>query len=295
MFLSQIRAEDGTLQVVAREGTEAFVICNCASTYDLARDCANRGVMLKQRIATLGLGAAVDVEGALAQGRVLAPIHHPDPTQMYLSGVALNDTATDDNAGPFGPDWIYKGDGRAIGAPGMALLVSDFAPDSGTGPSVAAVYIVSDSGTPFRIGFAMANDFSDRILTTQSHAAVVQGRLRPLALGPEMVLAALPEGINGSLRLTRDAGAITDIAISTGRDNLEAAIARLERDHFASDSLCQPGQLHILVIALAQGITASASIGDTTTLTLSGFGLPLCNPLHHAPRGPDPPVQINAL
>ncbi|MGP9791979.1 hypothetical protein [Roseinatronobacter sp. NSM] len=295
MLLSQIRAEDGMLHVVAREGTEAFVICDCASTYDLARDCANRSITLKQRIAKLGLGGAVDVEGALAQGRVLAPIHHPDPTQMFLSGAILNDAGFVETASAVATAWTYKGDGRAIGAPGMALLVNDRTLDRGTGPSVAVVYIVSDSGTPFRIGCAMANDFSDRILTTQSYASMAQGGLRPLGLGPELVLATLPERIRGSLRLVTDADAITDISVSTGQDGLKAVITRLERDHFASGSLCQPGQLHILVIALGGGITSSATIGDMTTLTLSGFGLPLSNPLHQAARRPDVPVQINAL
>lgn len=290
MFLSQICRQDEALQVVVRVGTEAYVISDCSSTYDLARDCANLGITLKQLISQLGLGAAVDVEGALAQGQVLAPIHHPDPTQMFLSA------APDPIPARRGMHaWHYRGDGRAIVTPGMPLLVNDLAPNIDAGPSVAGVYIISDIGTPFRIGFAMASDFSDRVMNTQSYAGLVQGRLRPMALGPELLLAALPHDIQGTLRLTKDDTAIADIPINAWQDDLTDTITNLERVHFACDTLCQPGQLHILMFALAQGTTARPGTGDTATLTIAGFGLPLSNVLHLADSRPDGPMHIDPL
>lgn len=294
MLLSQILSEDGELQVVARDGTEAYVICNCPSTYALAYDCANRNLTLKERIVELGLGAAVDVEGALAQGRVIVPIHHPDPGQMFLSGGSLNGPDDTARAGTNRADWHYKGDGHAIGGPGTALLVNDLAPDSG-GPAMAAIYIISNSGQPFRVGFSMANDFSARVLTTQSHAGVAQGKVRPLALGPEMVLTTLPHRITGTMRLIKDHDAVSDLSISSDQCDLELAITRLEHDNLASDILCQAGQLHILILALTPSMTIRAAIGAMATFSLSGFGLPLCNALHNAACRADAAVQINVL
>jgi hypothetical protein len=260
MFLSQIRAEDGTVQVVARDGTEAYVICDCASSYALAADCADRNIPLKQRIGELGLGPAVDVAGALAEGRVLPPILHPDPAQMIVSGDAMLGGGAA-NA----PDWLFKGDGRAIGAPGLDLVVADAVHR----PSVAVIYIISQTGVPFRAGFALASDFSGQAMTTRAYCGLAQGALRPVALGPEMVLGALPPAMAGG------------------------GVDALEQGQFASALLRQPGALHIHLFAIDQNMQPATS--DKAELALSGFGLPLCNTLRRTDAAQDAPVRVTAL
>lgn len=301
MQLSQIRTQDGAVQVVARDGTEAYVIRNCPSTYDLALDCANRGVLLKERIGELGLGAAVDVEGALAQGRVLAPIHHPDPAQMFLSGVDLRGIAQKGQFGrtrPLRLDWIYKGDGNAVGAPGMDLMMRSTASDDGKGPAIAGVYIINKDGAPFRIGFAMASDFSDHVMTTQAGVGFAQDRLRPVSFGPELLLGALPQDFQGMARLNRDDVAVFEIPFTSNQDDMIDAIADLEHHHFRSDILRQPGHLHIHIFAMAYG-----TLGENGVPMAEGwaevaspqFGLPLRNNLRIAQSAPDAPVQMRVL
>jgi hypothetical protein len=62
MLLSQYRKPDGPIQVVARDGTEAYEVRTGATLYALALDCAERGTGLRDRINALGVGACVDLE-----------------------------------------------------------------------------------------------------------------------------------------------------------------------------------------------------------------------------------------
>ncbi|MGY6703804.1 hypothetical protein [Roseinatronobacter sp.] len=317
MLISQIRDQDGTVQVVARDGTEAYVIRNCPSTYDLALDCMNRGVTLKDRIGELGLGIAVDVAGALAEGRVLAPIHHPDPAQMFLSCAYLvaPDQAPVSAAGrnhaeisapertktprtTAQPDWFYKGNGNAICAPGMDLVLHAADPDRLKGPAIAGIYVISADGTPFRIGFSLASDYSGRQMTTQAYVCLAQGRLRPVALGPELLLGDLPHDLHGIARISRDDVAICEKPIGPHEDHMIHGIVSLEDQHFRSDILRQPGHLHIHVIAAHDGPfgdNVAPIEGDQTEVTIPEFGLPLRNNLRLVPDLPDGPVHVRRL
>ena len=61
------------------------------------------------------------------------------------------------------PEWFYKGNGYMAVAPGAALRSPHFADDAGEEPEIAGIYVIGDDGTPFRVGFALANEFSDHV------------------------------------------------------------------------------------------------------------------------------------
>ena len=61
----------------------------CTSTYELAQKAIAAGQSLAATVAALGLGDAVDIREALAEGRVLAPIDHPDPAHLVVTGTGL--------------------------------------------------------------------------------------------------------------------------------------------------------------------------------------------------------------
>ena len=162
MLLSQFRTPDGQIQVVARDGTEAFEVNTRASLYEIAMDCAREGIALRDRIAALGLTRAVDLEALYAEGRLLPPILHPDPAHLHLTGTglthlgsastraAMHATASAEETdsmkmfrmgleggrppnGTAGvqPEWFYKGTGAGLVAPGAPLPSPDFAEDGG--------------------------------------------------------------------------------------------------------------------------------------------------------------------
>ena len=89
MLVSQIKREDGKIQVVAREGTEAFIVKGANSLYELAMDCARSGQKLVDRIGKQGFGEAVDLPRAYAENRIVLPIFHPDAAHLHLTGTGL--------------------------------------------------------------------------------------------------------------------------------------------------------------------------------------------------------------
>ena len=90
MRLVQLKGADGG-RMVATLGDDASgrVIQGVASSYELARRAIAEKLSLEAMTAELGLGESVDVRAALAEGRVLAPLDHPDPAHLVVTGTGL--------------------------------------------------------------------------------------------------------------------------------------------------------------------------------------------------------------
>ena len=89
MLISQISDAEGMSLVVVREGGEARSVKGAKSVYALALEAARAGRPLAEVVKERGLGDVVDLEAAYAQGRVMAPIRHPDPAHLHLTGTGL--------------------------------------------------------------------------------------------------------------------------------------------------------------------------------------------------------------
>src|SRR5688500_7358876 len=89
MLLSQIRLPGGGVGVVARDGSEAALVKGAGSVRDLALEALAKGATLAETVAAHGLGEAVDLTAMAEEGRLLAPIHHPDPAHLHLTGTGL--------------------------------------------------------------------------------------------------------------------------------------------------------------------------------------------------------------
>jgi hypothetical protein len=57
--------------------------------YDLAQAALAAGATLAEAAQANPLGEEIDIPAALAEGRVLAPIDHPDPAHLALTGTGL--------------------------------------------------------------------------------------------------------------------------------------------------------------------------------------------------------------
>lgn len=317
MLLSQIKRADGSLAVVAREGTEAYEVKGASSVYDLATNCAENGTGIAARIDSLGFGRAVDLEAAYEEGRLLSPIHHPDPAHLHLTGTGLThlgsaatrdamhrkanadeeETLTDSmkmfrmgledgkpTNGHAGvqPEWFYKGNGANVVAPGAALPSPAFAEDAGEEPEIAGIYLIGQDGTPFRIGFALANEFSDHVMERRNYLYLAHSKLRPAAFGPEIRIGPLPADIQGTSCIRRDGEVIFEKPFLSGEQNMSHSIANLEHHHFKYALFRQPGDVHVhmfgtATLSFADGI--STRRGDEFEIEAPGFGLPLRNRL----------------
>lgn len=317
MLISQIKDSSGNTRVVARDGTEAYIVKGVGSVYELVTESAHSAKSLKDAIAQLGFGEAVDLEKALAENRLLSPISHPDPVHLHLTGTGLTHlgSASTRNAmhqadkteedltdsmkmfrmgveggkpanGPGAqPEWFYKGNGTSVAAPGAPLVSPSFAMDGGEEPEIAGIYIIGEDGTPFRVGFALSNEFSDHVTERQNYLFLAHSKLRPAAFGPEILIGDLPQNIEGRSRILRNGKPIFDKPFLSGEANMSHWIANLEHHHFKYDLFRQPGDLHVhmfgtATLSFADGIQTQP--GDVFEIEAPDFGLPLRNPLAQA-------------
>jgi hypothetical protein len=287
-----------------------------ATTYALAQEAIAAGQTLAEAVRARGLGAAVDLGAALAEGRVLAPVDHPDPAHLHLTGTGLThlgsaatrdamhqakDEDLSDSMRMFklgleggkpdkmpgvAPEWFYKGNGVLAIGPGAPLASPAFALDGGEETEIAGIYLVGPDGTPWRLGFTLANEFSDHVLERQNYLYLAHSKLRPASFGPELRLGNLPDHVEGSTRVLRGGAVLWEKPFVSGEANMSHTIANLEHHHFKYPLFRQPGDLHVhmfgaATLSFADGVRAEP--GDVFEIESAAFGLPLSNPMQAAP------------
>ncbi len=315
MHLSQIRRADGTPAVVARNGSEAAIVKGVTSTYDLVQKTLAGGQSLARLIAAQGLGEAVDMQQLAEDGRFILPITHPDPAHLHVTGTGLThlgsaaardamhaklgetETLTDSMKmfrmgldggrpakGQIGaqPEWFYKGNGYSAVAPGAALTSPSFALDGGEEPELAGIYVIASDGRPFRVGWALGNEFSDHVTERINYLFLAHSKLREASFGPEILLGELPADIRGSSRIRRNGAVIWEKPFLSGEANMSHTLANLEHHHFKYALFRQPGDVHVhmfgtATLSFADGIRPVA--GDVFEIEAKDFGQPLKNPL----------------
>ena len=329
MLISQILSADGSLAVVLRDGSEAAIVKGAASTYALATEAIATGRSLAAVIAAHGLGEAVDLPRLAAAGRLTLPVTHPDPSHMHLTGTGLThlgsasardamhaklegaETLSDSMKmfqmglkdgrpapGQVGvqPEWFFKGNGHTAVAHGQPLISPGFALDGGEEPEIAGVYIIGPNGQPFRIGWALANEFSDHVTERINYLYLAHSKLRPASFGPEILVGDLPADIRGASRIKRGGAVIWEKPFLSGEANMSHTYANLEHHHFKYDVFCTPGDLHVhmfgtATLSFADGIVPQA--GDVFEIEVPAFGMALQNPLTVAPA--QSTVTVTAL
>jgi len=315
MLLSQIIGADGAITVLAREdGQPAREVKNAGSVHALALAAANSGVRLVDVIAAHGFGETHDPADLARQGRYIAPITHPDPAHLHLTGTGLThlgSAATRDGMhaeekqlevgatdtmkmfrmgieggkprpGQPGvqPEWFYKGNGHALAAPFQPLVSPAFALDHGEEPEMAGIYVINDLGQPFRLGFAVSNEFSDHVTERQNYLYLAHSKLRPASVGPEIRLGPPPADIRGTSRILRDGVVLWEKPFLSGEDNMSHSFANLEHHHFKYPLFRQPGDIHIHMFGTATlsfGDGIRPEEGDVFEIEAPGFGLALRN------------------
>lgn len=329
MLLSQISLPGGGIAVVARDGSEAAVVRGATSVYALALSAIAAGRSLSAEVTAHGLGEVVDLPALAASGRIRLPIEHPDPAHMHLTGTglthlgsasardAMHSNLQSDNLsdsmkmfrmgleggkpeqGQVGvqPEWFYKGNGFSAVAPGKALTSPGFAEDGGEEPEIAGIYVIAPDGQPYRVGWALANEFSDHVTERVNYLFLAHSKLRQASFGPEILLGELPEDVRGSTRIRRKGDLLWEKPFLSGSANMSHTFENLEHHHFKYDLFRQPGDVHVhmfgtATLSFADGIRTEP--GDVFEIEAGPFGLPLVNPLAQAEALPGA-VAVKAL
>src|SRR6185312_4482465 len=288
--LIQIKSPSGERQVVAAGEDGAHLINGVATTYELALKAIGDRASIAATVEKLGTGAEVDVALALAEGRVLCPIDHPDAAHLHVTGTGLThlgsaegrdkmhkaaqagETLTDSmrmflmgvkdgkpEAGTVGaqPEWFYKGNGNALVGSGADLLSPNFAEDGGEEPEMAGIYVIGPDGEPYRIGYALVNEFSDHVVEKQNYLWLAHSKLRPAALGVEILTGELPKHVQGTSRIWRGNEVLWEKPFISGEDNMSHSLDNLEHHHFKYALFRAPGDVHVHCFG-----TATASFAD---------------------------------
>jgi hypothetical protein len=315
------------LVAAAAEGTKAWRIPGATTVYALASAAIAARSTLAEAVAAAGRGEDIDLEEALRGGRILAPVDHPDSARVFLTGTGLTHLGSADArdrmhakaqsadatdsmkmfrmgleggkpaAGQAGvqPEWFYKGDGRSIVGPEQPLPSPEFARDAGEEPEIAGIYLIGPDGTPFRLGFTLANEFSDHVTERTNYLYLAHSKLRHASLGPELLTGELPADIRGTARIRRAGKPIWEKPFLTGEANMSHHVANLEHHHFKYALFRRPGDLHVhffgtATLSFADGIKAED--GDVFEIAAPPFALPLRNPLK---RVPSPDTRVRSL
>ncbi|HUN76777.1 MAG TPA: AraD1 family protein [Steroidobacteraceae bacterium] len=299
---------------VAADGARMRRVCGVSSVVELARGAIAAGTTLAAAVQQAGYGEEIDVGAALGEQRVLAPVDHPDGARILLSGTGLTHLGSADARdrmharaqgqdasdslkmfrlgveggkpppGETGvqPEWFYKGDGRSIVGPEQPLAMPAFALDGGEEAELAGIYLIADDGTPYRLGFTLANEFSDHVTERMNYLYLAHSKLRPAALGPELLVGALPANIRGAVRIRRGGEILWERVFLTGEANMSHSLRNLEHHHFKYGQFRRAGDLHVhffgtATLSFADGVRPQA--GDVFEIEAPPFTLPLRNPL----------------
>jgi hypothetical protein len=317
MLLIQYLTESGARRVGTLEDNTIRAIEGYTSTLELARAAIARGIGLAE-LATANAGFAVHAYDVVArEGRVLPPLDHPDAAHCYVTGTGLTHLGSADTrdamhkkiggdveslsdsmkmfrmgveggkpeAGTPGvqPEWFYKGDGSIVRATGQALDMPDFSLDGGEEPEIAGLYLIGDDGQPYRLGFAIGNEFSDHVTERQNYLYLAHSKLRNCGVGPALLVGELPAHVSGVSRIYDVEGRVRwEKAFVSGEQNMSHTIENLEYHHFKYGLFNRPGDVHIhffgtATLSFADGVQVKA--GETFEVEAGAFGPALRNRL----------------
>lgn len=326
MRLIQFETAQAQRHVGVVEGDLIQIVRNTTHMRELALAAIRNQRSLSAEVLERGLDNSEQCYSqTLAECRVLPPLDHEDPAHCLISGTglthlgsastrdkmhqqkvddaaALTDTARMFQWGVEGgrpasgsagaqPEWFYKGDGSIVVRPGQPLQSPAFAEDAGEEPELAGLYVIADNGQPYRVGFAIGNEFSDHVMERRNYLYLAHSKLRNCSYGPELRVGALPPHLDGTSRIRRGDTVLWEKSFLSGEDNMCHSLENLEYHHFKYVQFLRPGDVHVHFFGTATLSFADqvkAAEGDVFEISLAEFGAPLRNGITVTPAAISP-------
>lgn len=332
MRLVQFHAPDGRRQVglASTDGNHLHPLAGVATTLELATQALSDAAPLKDLIRARASDQVIDYDELLHEGRVLAPLDHPEPGRFLVTGTGLThigsaharntmhalqhdgDVAESDSLkifrmgleggrperGQIGvqPEWFFKGVGTCIVPPGGPLPLPAFALAGAEEAEIVGLYIVGSDGSPYRIGFALGNEFSDHVTEAKNYLYLAHSKLRSCSIGPELLIGDLPAEVRGVSRIRRNGEVVWQEEFLSGEAHMSHSLANLEHYHFRYPMHRRPGDLHAYFLGAAVLSCAAGFVtepGDEFEIQASAFGKALRN--HMALEGDRRCVTVTPL
>lgn len=315
MRLIQFELNNGERRVGVVDGDRIREVQGAQSVRELALAAVEAGIGLVRQVEGQGEGAGHDYSQLLEELRVLPPLDHPDPAHLLVSGTGLthlgsasardkmhqqagDEAAMTDTmrvfkwgleggkpgAGQTGvqPEWFYKGDGSIVVRPGAAFELPPFAEDGGEEPEMSGLYVIGPDRKPYRLGFAVGNEYSDHIMERRNYLYLAHSKLRACSFGPELRVGDLPQNLAGTSRIWRDGQLLWEKEFLSGEANMCHSLENLEYHHFKYAQFLRPGDAHVhffgtATLSFADGIRTQP--GDRFEVSQPEFGRALVNGL----------------
>jgi hypothetical protein len=320
--LIQLQTTNGRRLVAAlQDGERAVRLEGVDSVYELATSAIAEGLSLADAASRRRTTDIIVLSDAANGLRLLAPIDHPDPAHLHLTGTGLTHLGSAESrdkmhalaaaggaqtdsmriflqglkggkpvAGAVGcqPEWFYKGNGFSVAATNDDLPVPSFALDGGEESEIAGIYVIDAAGSVRRLGFCLANEFSDHVTERENYLWLAHSKLRQAALGAELLTGPLPANVRGTSALLRDGATIWQKPFLSGEDNMSHTVANLEHHHFKYDLFRKPGDVHVHffgcgTLSFADGVKTQEN--DVFEIRADAFLLPLRNRMSAAAPG----------
>jgi hypothetical protein len=312
--LIQLQTPSQSRLVAALEDDQlAIRLDGVESVYALAFNAIEEGISLAQAASRRRTKEIINLGDAANGLRMLAPIDHPDPAHLHLTGTGLTHLGSAESRdkmhalaasggaqtdsmriflqglkggkpvnGAVGcqPEWFYKGNGFSVAATNEDLPVPAFALDGGEESEIAGIYVIDRAGLPRRLGFCLANEFSDHITERENYLWLAHSKLRHAALGAELLTGDLPANVQGSSAVLRGGETLWRKPFLSGEENMSHTVANLEHHHFKYDLFRKPGDVHVHffgcgTLSFADGVKTRD--GDVFEIRADAFLLPLRN------------------
>ena len=316
MRLVQYRMPDGSRRVarVSEDGNRLHPLDKTGSVLELAEAAIAEDMSIASLVEKRTGTTTVDYNELLRDGRVLAPVDHPEPARFLVTGTGLTHTGSaaarnqmhvlthgdgaeesdslkifrmgleggKPGAGRIGiqPEWFFKGVGTCVVPPGAELPMPAFAKAGAEEAEIVGLYLNGPDGHPYRIGYALGNEYSDHVTEGENYLYLAHSKLRSCSIGPELLIGDLPEEVRGQSRILRDGTVIWEQEFLSGEAHMSHSIANLEHFHFRYPMHRRAGDLHAYffgaaVMSYASGIKTAS--GDEYEIQAQAFGKPLRN------------------
>ena len=302
------------------------------SVHALAHEAMASATRLSSLARQYATGAALDYDeiyDGRSAWRLLPPIDHPEePSRCVISGTGLThvgsahdrhamhdarrDMPTDSLRmfeeglaggrplpGAIGapPEWFFKGNGTALRAHGEPLVIPAYAEGGGEEAEIAGVYVIDDAGCPRRVGMAVGNEFSDHRFERKNYLNLAGSKLRPSALGPELVLTPTFDSVPGEVWIERGPVRVWWRRIASGEAEMSHSLQNIEHHHFKFELHRRPGDVHVHFfgahsLSFGEGVTLLD--GDVVAIRFDGFGRALRNVVR-AQQGTERAIAICPL
>ncbi|MER8805450.1 GguC family protein [Mesorhizobium australicum] len=322
MRLVQYITIDGGRRVglVSDDGDRLHPLDKTSTVLELAEAAIAQGASIAALVEKRTGAATIDYGELLRDGRVLAPVDHPEPARFLVTGTGLTHTGSaaardkmhvlthgedaeesdslkifrmgleggKPGAGKIGiqPEWFFKGVGTCVVPPGADLPMPAFAKAGAEEAEIVGLYLNGPDGRPYRIGYALGNEYSDHVTEAENYLYLAHSKLRSCSIGPELLIGDLPEEVRGHSRILRDGTVVWEQEFLSGEAHMSHSIANLEHFHFRYPMHRRAGDLHAYffgaaVMSYASGVKTAS--GDEYEIQAQTFGKPLRNRMVSVP------------